>query len=252
MHKIDKIHTPCKNCVYAKYEGNTQTDCYLGFIDKLKNNNVEILEAYDYEKEFFVVNNKKCIGYRENSWFVKKDLDHLSIDEKVDHFRKNNFIRYLLLVNLQAFDDSENLERLQLSLSNLSIHPSKIIFVRFINNQKYDYHKLLNILDEMNFKGKWRIQTVLDENITFRYAMHEAISFNKKYRFILSVDSNNPTDMNNIVTTANKIVYDDLDRIVVLKNTDNNVHLFSAPNYRQLLLVDNKHILDATEIHTTI
>lgn len=249
---INPIHTPCKSCVYAKYEGNTQTDCHLGFIDKLKNKNIEILEAYDDDKEFFIVNGKKCIGYRENSWFVKKGLDQSSIEEKVDYFRNNNFIRYLLIINLRAFDNQDNLDNLKEYLANLTIAPSKIVFVRYTDHGRYDYHKLTNILEEIKFKGKWRIQTVLDNEISFRDTIHEAIILNKKYRFVLSVNSDNLQDMNRIVVSANKIVYEDLDRLVLLTNSDDNIHLFSAINYRQLYVVDNKNILDEKEIHTVI
>lgn len=62
---MDQIHTPCRNCVFAQYDGNTQTGCQLGRIEAFRQ--VEpstIIECQDGEKEFFVVNGRGCGAYR--------------------------------------------------------------------------------------------------------------------------------------------------------------------------------------------
>ena len=53
MSTVNTIHTPCKSCVFALYEDKTQTDCGLNYISKYRQkDNVEVLEAYDNDKEF--------------------------------------------------------------------------------------------------------------------------------------------------------------------------------------------------------
>ncbi len=252
MSMINSIHTPCKNCVYAKYDGNTQTDCHLVFIDKYKQSNIEVLEAYDMDKEFYIINNKKCVGYRENSWFVKNNMPNSSIEDKVEYFKSNNYIRYLLIINLKAFDDIGNLDGLTKALSSLSIHPKKIIFIRYTNNTQYDYHKLLEMLDTIGFKGKWRIQTVLDNDYSYRDTLHDAVNRGKKYRFILSVDTSNLHCLNSVVTKSNSIVYEDLGSFLVLRNNDKSINMFSAPNYRQTLIALHKNLLDMDEVHSVL
>ena len=85
MSIIHAIHTPCKNCVFAKYEENTQTGCELDYIEKYKNLESEILEVYDNDKEFYVINDKKCLGYREPKWFEQLSMSDSSMEEKINH-----------------------------------------------------------------------------------------------------------------------------------------------------------------------
>ena len=33
MTKIDIIHTPCKDCIFAEYDGDTQTSCALNKLE---------------------------------------------------------------------------------------------------------------------------------------------------------------------------------------------------------------------------
>ena len=56
METIKPIHTPCKDCTFAIYEGKTQNGCHLNLLEKYKNKNLEILEAYDEQKEFYIIN----------------------------------------------------------------------------------------------------------------------------------------------------------------------------------------------------
>lgn len=54
--------TSCKLCHFAKYEGITQTGCMLGRIDKFRNHS-EVIEAYDHDKEFYVIKDRLCNTY---------------------------------------------------------------------------------------------------------------------------------------------------------------------------------------------
>lgn len=56
----NKTVTSCKDCVLAVYENNTQVSCFADRIDK-----VEYVEAYDNDKEFYVVE-RFCNYYRDN------------------------------------------------------------------------------------------------------------------------------------------------------------------------------------------
>ena len=55
------IHTPCKDCVFAIYDDKTQINCSQDCIDKYKKLDVPIVEVYDDDKEFYVIEGRKCI-----------------------------------------------------------------------------------------------------------------------------------------------------------------------------------------------
>lgn len=49
-----RLQTSCKGCAFAIYDGDTQTGCKFGRTEKFLERG-ELFEAYDEEKEFFVV-----------------------------------------------------------------------------------------------------------------------------------------------------------------------------------------------------
>lgn len=62
--KILPIHTSCKQCWFAVYEGKTQTGCsFQNRIEQYKTLNA-VLDARDDEREFFVVNGRHCNAFR--------------------------------------------------------------------------------------------------------------------------------------------------------------------------------------------
>lgn len=78
------IQTSCRNCGFARYEGKTQTDCALGRIEKYRGKGVEVVEAYDEEKEFFLIKDRICRYCRPPEWVDKnagKDLVRVATEE---------------------------------------------------------------------------------------------------------------------------------------------------------------------------
>lgn len=250
MSLIDTVHTSCKQCVFAKYDHNTQIDCHLNFIEKHRENEGSVLEAYDEEKEFFIINKKKCLGYRENSWFDKRQLSHLNIEEKIQNFKQNNYLRYLIVVDLK-YIHQEKFEHLAQELKNLSIQPQKIIFVRYQqDDNKVDFQIIQKILSDANLSCEWRIQTILEDK-DYKNVLHSIINLNKKYRFILAItDIDN--NLNSIVELGNDIVHNKMERFVVIRNSGGSYVLFSSPNYRYSLLVNKQDILDDNSQHIVI
>jgi hypothetical protein len=93
---LNKVHTSCKNCIWANYEGNTQIDCGLGRIKKYKN----VIECYDEEKEFFVINKAYCLFYRN-----KDTVDVSDLEDLYKHIRKQAEIQYQLIIILEDKQD---------------------------------------------------------------------------------------------------------------------------------------------------
>jgi hypothetical protein len=250
MSSINKIHTPCKSCVFAIYSESTQTGCALDYIEKYKNKDIEILEVYDEDKEFYVINNKKCIGYRENKWFAKYDLEHSSLETKIAKFNELNHIEYLMVVDLKDFD-LDGLEVLKDGVSKLIHKPHKIIFIRYQNDKRFPYDRIKEFFESTSINCKWRIQTMVDNSLSHKDILHNITNLNKGYRFI--VDINKPTNnISPLVEKANNIVYKDLDSVLALKNQDASAILFSAPSYRWSIIVEKVDILDTEENYIVV
>ena len=229
--QINKIHTPCKNCVFAKYENQTQIGCALNYIDKYKNKNVTILEAYDNEKEFYIINGKKCMGYRENKWFKQFDMEHSDIGSKVDKYHATNHLDYLIVIDLKKINITE-LDSILQQISEASIQPKKVIIIRYIDNEKsFEYSILETLFNKYNVSYIWRIQTILDSSLEYNQIVHNIISLNAKYRFVITVSDYN-SDIVNMIHTTNKIVHEDLDQFEILSNNDETCLCFSTLVYR--------------------
>lgn len=59
-----RVQTSCKECVFASYEEKTQTACLA---DRLKHFEGDVIEVYDDDKEFYVIN-RACTFFRPSSW----------------------------------------------------------------------------------------------------------------------------------------------------------------------------------------
>lgn len=245
MSTIATVHTACKKCVFADYKNNSQVGCSIGYLEKYKNINATILEAYDEEKEFYIINDKKCLCYREDSWFKKYDMEHSTLQEKIEKVKETNHLHYLLVINLYNFNDSD-LTKITQEITNLSVKPQKIIFVRYANNKTFEFKVLSDLLKQSNLKCSWRIQSMIDNSLEYDQILHNIVSMNKGYRFIVSI-KNPASDIDNIISFANNKVYEDLEALHVVANKDKSCILFSAPSYRFSLLIEGKNILDNIE-----
>lgn len=228
---INKIHTPCKDCVFAAYDDNTQNGCALNYLDTYKTNNIEILEAYDDKKEFYIINGKKCIGYRENKWFKQFDLEDASLEEKILKYKETNILDYIVVVDLKNIS-IESLSNLMKQVSLCDIKPKKIILIRYADNElKFPYKSIENILQDHNISCAWRIQTILDLSLDYKQILDNIVLLNSKNRFILCVNKDN-SDLAKIVEKTNAIVHNDLGQFDIISNNDHSCLIFSGLIYR--------------------
>lgn len=242
---IDPIHTPCKDCTFAVYENKTQTECALGYLDIYKSNkDLQVLEVYDNEKEFFVINKKKCPGYREPKWFDKISEPTETLQDKINAFHKYNKIGYLLVINLLVISKSEFIDLCE-QISALDILPNKIIFVRYPpsnSNDTFPYEYLKDSIDKHLPKTAWKIQTVVDPTTPYEFMLQNIVSVNKRHRFVISVNGFN-TDIGTIIDRANSVVTKDLGSFVIISNKDKTCFIFSSVVYRYSMFMEGKNIL---------
>jgi hypothetical protein len=250
---IKPIHTSCKNCIFAKYDNNTQTGCHATYLDSYRNNEADILEVYDDDTEFYVINEKKCIGYRENSFFKRLDMEDSDINDKLDYLYKTNKLSYLCVVDLYDFD-LDSLDQLFNNLKNQEIKPQKIIFIRYAYKPAiFGYEIIRSKLRDSELNCEWRIQTMLDKDLSRMDILHNILNINKKQRFILYVRNPEATkDITKIIDKANTVVYKELKIFNVITNTDKDCLLFPGAVYRYSQVVQHKNLLTQDDQHTVI
>jgi hypothetical protein len=227
---ISAIHTSCKNCVFAEYSGITQYNCLMGLIDQYKDKSVEVLEVYDTEKEFYVINNKKCSAYKEPQYFKSRNLEDITIEEKIQYVKNLMKINYVGVINLMNFS-LDNLSHIISTLEIAQVKPKKIILVRYNTQGKdYAYNKIKNILDQHNLSN-WTIKTVLDPEDSYETVLHNIINTSKKNNFILSIN-HNFTNLLSIIEQAQNIVYKDFGFFNYITNQDKGTIIFNGAVYR--------------------
>jgi hypothetical protein len=250
MSTIETIHTPCKGCSFAVYNHNTQIDCGLGYIEKYKIQNIEVLEAYDEDKEFYVINGKKCIGYREDRWFAKWDMINPTMEEKVAKYKETNFLQYAVVINLKdlSFDQLQDLCK---QISSCDVKPQKIIFIRYRDeNLSFGYDIISNLLKDNNVGCSWRIQTMLDDTLSHKDILHIIAQNNVKNRFIVSI-TNYLHNLSEMIISVNKKIHEDLEQMIICSNKEKSCLIYSSAVYR-FAIVHGNNILNNEQSYEII
>lgn len=242
---ISKIHTSCKDCAFAVYEDKTQTDCSMSLIEKYRSKNTTIIEAYDEEKEFYVLNDRKCIGFRKNCWFDRFE-GSLTLDQKKEKVTQQFKIKYILFIDLKLFD-IEKLTQLFNDINQLVIKPSKIILIRYnYTNKIFDYETIKDILENSSLNCPWRLQTMLDETVGIKSLLSNTISTNQQYKYMCYLKDYTPS-LNKIVDEANRFIFEDLSSFVVISDVESRAYMFLGLLYRYVWLTEHKDILENTD-----
>lgn len=227
--EINIIHTPCKKCVFAKYEDITQTGCYLELIDQYRSKNIEILEAYDKEKEFYIINNKKCYGYKEDKYFEARNISELSLQEKIDYVKKTFAINYVAVINIQQYS-LEELDTIIGSLTKCENPPKKLVLIRYNSDMdKYPFNKLKNIFDKYNPK-EWIIKSILEDETKHPDILHQVTNTSKN-NFILSINGTYDK-ICDIISCAQNITYTNFDNFIVLSDASKKTVLYNKAVYK--------------------
>jgi hypothetical protein len=227
---IKKIHTVCKDCTFATYRYKTQIDCHINMLSKYKaSDKLEVLEAYDDDKEFYIVNGKKCPGYKEENYFKSRNLQDLSLEEKASYVKSRIKLNYMAVINTAGLNITKFRKILQ-NLKKASAKPNMICLI--INEEsQYSYNQYMEYLNKSKIECKWRMQTSLIKEQTYDYILHNLTNTQHNYNFVLSINGNS-TDANKIVDLANHLIYEKFENFQVIANKINTVHFYSSLVYK--------------------
>ncbi len=167
--RINQIYTSCKQCVFAEYKNNTQTGCKLNKIEDYRDANVEILEMYDEEKEFFFVNGRFCLFFRS-----KELMEKYPVNTWEEMVKLQTKVPYSVILFLNKDD---TLKQLKKSIKQLKEQEIKPNLITIVNKQYLNYvedpdkyikpSKILELLTNSNIH-KYSLKNVYDGDLIDR------------------------------------------------------------------------------------
>ena len=230
--------TTCKDCIFATYKDITQIDCSMNRLDTFRHLGYEIIEAYDHDREFYVIKKKTCPYKRTKKWKYY-DADEKDQREKIaDEIR----IRYKAIVVHNG-----NLDDLLLTVHSLlqqSIKPSNIVVIL---QESFKEHRLAILGELKTIDIPWRIENIKDEIEYWRAVDFAVMNRPQRYYAVFNAGCNIPLDMFEII---NYKISEEILPIVLVKPNGKGDGLIAlhalhiaSENFRSLGILENtKHL----------
>ena len=211
--------TSCKNCIFAIYDNQTQVNCAIGRIDIYREQN-SLIEAYDDDKEFYVVDGRICNSCRNREWLDKQPNLRFSsrYQDTVDYVRQEVTLQFHLVVI--ADQDIEGVKKSINSVIADGYLPLEISVIRKLGCQIRPAH-LKMYLDTLNIK--WQINSItnpeLDERLSVDYAVESSIY--QQYVVVRAGSTLPPNYLKNIDAAWNDKL---LQLGIVISNDDDTIN----------------------------
>ena len=225
-----KYDTPCKECIFAIYKDITQTSCRLNKIDLFHKHGIHVIEAYDEEKEFYVIRNKRCMWFRNHRWIHAKN----NKSTQLNYLNKEIEIQYQAIIF--ANNVLPNTTSTLLSLLEQDIPPKHITIIRKPDSPilPSTFVDLLEInRDKIPGGYIWRVENIVDVNAP-EGSMIDYVIDVKPYHYysVFRAGFKVPHDT---FSTLNKLIIEDLKSItILLPNSTDNGLIVSYPLHKIL------------------
>lgn len=201
------IKTSCKNCIFAAYDNKTQTGCIANRLEKFDD---LIIEAYDEEKEFYVVKSF-CNYYRNNTWNNGiADINLVKNESSID-------VTLLFDCDNISENDSSNIIDYIKSLNYIKSKLKIMLFSRYNINSV----NIKNIVDIYKWLSTNSYNVVITKYINRSTYLHETIAAEKTMCHAVISKDNIPKV--NFIRDLNNKVNDDLLKFLIANNANNNI-----------------------------
>lgn len=224
--------TTCKDCIFAKYKNITQTKCTLGRIEEYKKHGIQVIEAYDEEKEFFVIKNKICMFKRLDDWTHKNK----SKNEQIKII-KDKIFPYMVIIINEHNDVSKVIKTLK------SVYKQKFLpkYISVINKCETAFNKNNDKKIIELFKANtipWKLEGMTDPNIPEHKLEDYVVDFRPSYYYSVFYSGFEvPPTM--FLKLRNKIIDENLQFSVILPNSQKQGRVVSTLVYK--IYNGNKH-----------
>lgn len=204
------VRTSCKHCTFALYEDNTQSGCIHDRIAKFKSKGEDLItEAYDLEKNFYVVN-KFCNFYRDKrTW-----NDGIPDDSKV---KEESKITFDILLNCDEIDD-EYANWIKNFMDTCMKYGGTKCFFHIYHASNFSKEQKKQILELSIGKSNCSINVYFDKEVLEQ----NILSKSKRSYHIEILKNKRPTL--NILEKVNNLINNDLQKLLVVKNKDTYVY----------------------------
>lgn len=193
--------TSCKECVFAIYSGNTQTECMADRISKFK---PYVVEAYDDEKEFFVID-KICNLFRPSGW------NNGIVD--VQKAKNESSITFDVLINCDKITE-QYVENIKRELKNISYPDKKIKIYLFQSSQSNKYEK--QVAFQLYQELKDCVISIYFDKAEYIYGILQK----SNSTFHIIIDENNINGISELLLKVNSAIVDDLKRFILCKSVN--------------------------------
>jgi hypothetical protein len=196
--------TSCKDCIFAVYENNTQVNCLQGRISTFKKLNM-LLEAYDEEKEFWVVN-RLCNTHRSIEW----NNGIIDIDQAQEEIK----LIFDLIIDCNYIDEEyiSYLDELLISIKRYGIEKFNINLIHSGLVSPEQKHLIASYMQKI---PNAKIKIYLNEELIVTGLIQKS-----KTSYFTVIKKNNPVDIN-VFERLNYLVNQDMKKILYAKNNNN-------------------------------
>lgn len=196
--------TSCKNCCFATYDNITQTGCELERLSAFVLNGTTPIEAYDEEKEFYLIPNRQCMFKRNQQWrknhaeeeghLYEAALDETPFPYHVIITGHNNVVH--ILNSIQA-------------VVNQGILPAKISVIRPYGTTS-DIKTIRLFLENIQRTCgvPWRLENILNPEIVLPIHQQYLVLTTNKIPFLIFMEAGATITPNTIETIKHKIYVD--------------------------------------------
>ena len=240
----NETETICRDCAFAVYDGETQTGCSIGKLDKFEEQGAEVLEVYDEtNKEFYVIKGRVCVSWRGSKWKEKYE----GRDDWAEIVSKETMVRMDANIYMHKDTTLADIEKTVISLKNNTIKPAQITL---INNQtEIDRATLARICNASGFK--WRVENIQEDDADrlrcIDIAVRKVSAKECNYYCVFDAGKKVPP---NFISDINSSLNDDLNKFLALRSDDGNGDVGQVLMHKRIGGNRDKSFLDKIE-HTT-
>lgn len=188
----DKLVTVCKDCVFAKYDENTQVGCYARNMDPY-----EFYEQTDGNLTYRIIH-RQCQFYRNDYW-----NSHLDLTGKLYQVNQEILVKYTVFIDGCA-GDIDDLKLTVESINNQILVPQSMIVVYYDGKGLEGF----NLLRSQENCCHWIVEEFLEDRVDWRDDI--LLKFRRGAQLFAFLEAGTEVTPDYFLNLSNRINYQDL------------------------------------------
>lgn len=203
--QLEKIETSCKPCIFAEWDGDEQVGCKASILEELKEQ--DIVECYDDEKKFFVLN-RLCTGFRPTSW-------NDSVAD-VDKMKEESTVSFSIVIFCENMTQEEAYN-LRYFVDDILYHSGKIQVI-IGHDENFEYREEIAVFVRALSKYGFQYRIVeYYSDLPSGFKEKDVLKrIEKSYFTLYNYKGSNLTDLSDSLNCLNGLINDQGKKIVVM------------------------------------